>query len=297
MTPTAVTPAARRARPATPSNGSVKTAQARPASLRSGRASAPNGGGSPSSRTPGAPARAPQAPQRSPQRASSARSATHRSSIRRTPAPRGRRRVSGPAAGVASAAVAGGYASAVLPGARPRRRAVKRVPRIPSVRLPRLPQITLPKPGSLARSTGAFVLALPESSLLDRIIRGRVWIPLLGVLLVGLVATQVELLKLNAGLGSAIERTSTLQSRNESLHSTVAALSDEQRIETIAAQHGMVMSPPDSVKFLRPSASANLRAAIANIHAPGSTYFDGPVGTSSAAAAAASPGSSTGPLG
>jgi cell division protein FtsL len=187
---------------------------------------------------------------------------------------------------------AGGAGSVALPS--PVRR-----PELPHIRLPRprLPHIDLPSPGAVARRAGGFVAALPESSLLDRVIRGRIWIPLLGVLLVGIVGLQVENLKLNAGLGNAVEQTTTLQSRNDALRATVTGLSDEQRIESIAAQHGMVMAPPDSVKFLSPGRTGTVRRAIAGIRAPGSSYFVGPVGTSSAAAAAASPGSSTAPVG
>jgi cell division protein FtsL len=141
----------------------------------------------------------------------------------------------------------------------------------------------------------AFVASLPQSSLLDRVIRGRIWIPLLGVLLVGIVGMQVENLKLNAGLGTAIEQTTTLQSRNDWLRADVAQLSDPQRIEGIAAVHGMLMAPPSVTRFLPPAKSTTLRAAIGGIHPPGSTYFASPSGTSSAAAAAAVPGSTTAP--
>ena len=117
--------------------------------------------------------------------------------------------MSGPAGGVASLAVAGGYGTVALPApARTRRRPRPALPR-PRIRLPprgcRASQ--LPSPGALARGAVAFVASLPESSLLDRVIRGRIWIPLLGVLLVGIVGMQVENLKLNAGLGGAIEQT------------------------------------------------------------------------------------------
>ena len=129
-------------------------------------------------------------------------------------------------------------------------------------------------------------------------IRGRIWIPLLGVLLVGIVGMQVENLKLNAGLGTAIEQTTTLQSRNDWLRDDVAQLSDPQRIEAIAARHGMLMAPASATKFLRAGgtpSSASVRAAIAGIHAPGSTYFASPTETSPATGAAAAPGSTTAP--
>jgi hypothetical protein len=197
--------------------------------------------------------------------------------------------------------MAGGAGAVALPSParrRPRRPApARRTVRLP--RLPRLrtPHVAPPSPAALARRTGAFVVSLPESSLLDRVIRGRIWIPLLGVLLVGIVAMQVEILKLNAGVGAAIGQTTTLQSRNDTLREGVTGLANEQRIETIAARHGMVMAPPESVKFLYRNALGDLGRAIAGIRAPGSSYFVGPVGTSSAATAAASPGSTTTPVG
>jgi cell division protein FtsL len=207
--------------------------------------------------------------------------------------------VSGPAGGVASWAVAGGYGTVALPApTRTPHRSRPLLPR-PRVRLPRLPRpprVHPPSPAAIARGAIAFVASLPESSLLDRVIRGRIWIPLLGVLLVGIVGMQVENLKLNAGLGGALEQTSTLQSRNDWLRDDVAQLSDPQRIEGIAARHGMLMAPPAATKFLTTGrGSAAVRAAIAGIHAPGSTYFASPTGTLSATAAAAAPGSTTAP--
>ena len=68
------------------------------------------------------------------------------------------------------------------------------------------------RPQRAARAVGAravqFVRTLPDHRLLDRLIRGRAWIPLLGVMLVGIVAMQVEVLKLGASIGRSIQRTS-----------------------------------------------------------------------------------------
>ena len=58
-------------------------------------------------------------------------------------------------------------------------------------------------------------MSLPDHSLLDRVVRGRAWIPLLGVLLAGIVAAQVEILKLGASMGRSLEQTTTLTSQNE----------------------------------------------------------------------------------
>src|SRR5581483_3817337 len=70
----------------------------------------------------------------------------------------------------------------------------------------------------------AFARALPDHRVIDRLIRGRAWIPVLGVMLAGIVAMQVEVLKLGATMGRAIEQGSALQSRNELLRDSVASL-------------------------------------------------------------------------
>jgi hypothetical protein len=93
----------------------------------------------------------------------------------------------------------------------------------------------------------------------------------LGVLLSGIVFMQVEVLKLNASMGRALQTSSALASRNEILRDTVSALSDDQRIESLAAKSGMVMPAPDAPSFLSSRASAG--AAVANIHAADPASF------------------------
>src|SRR5205085_833946 len=100
------------------------------------------------------------------------------------------------------------------------------------------------------RRRAAFLRDLPDHPLLDRLVRGRAWIPLLGVMLAGIVAMQVEVLKLGASIGRSIERSTALQSRNELLRESVASLADEQRIERLASGLGMVMPTPGAVGFL-----------------------------------------------
>ncbi|HEY8763869.1 MAG TPA: hypothetical protein VIM18_06755, partial [Solirubrobacteraceae bacterium] len=117
------------------------------------------------------------------------------------------------------------------------------------------------------------IRALPDHPLLDKLIRGRAWIPVLGVMLAGIVAMQVEVLKLGASMGRAIERGTALQSTNELLRASVATLADDQRIERIAASRGMVMPSPAGVGFLSARSAANAQQAVTNIHAPSPTSF------------------------
>lgn len=206
--------------------------------------------------------------------------ATDRPATGRAPAPRPRR-VSGPVGGRSSAVPA--HSPAAPPSARPR---------------------STPAGNRRRPHTGRFQAALrslPDHRPLDRLVRGRAWILVLGVMLVGIVGMQVEALKLGASMGRAIDRTTALQARNEGLRASVAALADDQRIERVAAKQGMVMPAPPDVGFLA-SGSGDVARALAGIHPPAPASFlatntlNGAVtlGTSSSIGAASGPGSSSG---
>ena len=148
-----------------------------------------------------------------------------------------------------------------------------------------------------------FVRGLPDHRMLDRLIRGRVWIPLLGVMLAGIVAMQVEVLKLGASIGRSVERTATLQTSNEALQEEVATLGGDRRIEALAAMEGMVMQATGGVGFLAAGGGADVGRAIANIHAPNTSAFlslastNGAIATGLNATAGATSGSGTPALG
>lgn len=93
---------------------------------------------------------------------------------------------------------------------------------------------------------------------------------MLGVLLAGIVATQVEVLKLGASMGRSINRTSTLTTENELLQASVASLGDSARIESLASGMGMVMPPPGAVDFL---GARSARQAATNVQAPNPSAF------------------------
>jgi len=152
---------------------------------------------------------------------SAARAATahSRQRVRRGAAPRVPRRVSGPAA-------------------RPRRE-----PSVSSggaVALPKLPRVALP----------AVLRRLPDGRLVDRLLTGRLWIGLVAFALIGIVFMQVSLLKLNAGIGRAVEKISTLDRENAVLRADVSRLGSNDRIQSEAEALGMVLPAPGSVRFL-----------------------------------------------
>jgi cell division protein FtsL len=156
----------------------------------------------------------------------------NRSAVAGATPPRFHRRVSGPAA-----------ARALRPGA--------------SVALP------LPLGARLLRG----VRALPEHRLLDRIARGRAWIPVVGVLLIGIVFTQVSLLSMNASIGAAVERAASLERNNGALRAQVAQLGSRERVEAAAGDLGLVMPEAGAVRYLAAPRMGDAAAAAAAIRA------------------------------
>jgi hypothetical protein len=82
---------------------------------------------------------------------------------------------------------------------------------------------------------------LADSRLLDRLIRGRLWIPLVAAGLMGIVFMQVSMLKLNAGIGRAVQSSSTLERQNAQLRADVSRLESGGRIVGAAHELGMVV--------------------------------------------------------
>jgi len=160
-----------------------------------------------------------------PSQAPARRRHTHAASRRAAVAPRHPRRVSGPVARPVPAYAGGAHA--------------------------------LPRRGS----TGVLerLRALPEHRLVDRLLRGRAWIWLIGIMLGGIVAMQVSLLGLNSGISRAVEESTTLERRNAALEASLAQLSSGERIQAAALAEGMVTPPAGEVGYLtaRPAWTAS----------------------------------------
>lgn len=177
-----------------------------------------------------------------------------RAAGRRLAARRPPRRVAGPArpAAAARTAVAAGVAAARTAVATAAVALPERAPRPAARPRPR----PVPRPADrrdlpLGARTLAWLRALPDHRLLDRLIGGRVWIVLIGGLLAGIVTMQLALLRLNAGIGAAVERSAELERRNAELSLAVSQLSDSRRIVERATSMGLVVPPQGSHRFLR----------------------------------------------
>jgi hypothetical protein len=118
---------------------------------------------------------------------------------------------------------------------------------------------TLPRRGA----TTAFerLRALPDHRIVDRLLRSRLWIILIGGLLGGIVAMQVSLLKLNSGISRAVETSATLERQNGELEAAIARLGATERVRSTALSRGMVLPPAGEVEFLRSRRGDAARAA------------------------------------
>jgi cell division protein FtsL len=116
------------------------------------------------------------------------------------------------------------------------------------------------------------VVRLPVRSaagLLDRLLRGRGWIALIGALLAGIVFLNVTLLELNGGLAAASERAAELRRENADLRSEISRLSATERIQRLAEAEGMWMPAPDQITYLRPDPRRDGHAAAEALEAAG----------------------------
>jgi len=118
--------------------------------------------------------------------------------------------------------------------------------------------------------TGAFerIRALPDHRVVDGLLRSQAWIWVIGIALGGIVFMQVHLLKLNAGIGRAVESTQTLERQNATLTASVARLSAGQRIQEAATRAGMVTPPAGSVEYVRVRSGTDAGWAAKRMRAP-----------------------------
>lgn len=112
------------------------------------------------------------------------------------------------------------------------------------------------------------VETLSTHRLLDRLIRGRVWIGLLAFALIGIVTLQLGLLKLNSGIGRAIERSAKLQTENAALSIENSELASGDRVESEAARLGMRLVSIDGLHFLSSHARSDVAHAAAALREP-----------------------------
>jgi cell division protein FtsL len=104
--------------------------------------------------------------------------------------------------------------------------------------------------------------------LLDALLRGRGWIVLVGVLLVGIVFFNVDLLQLNRTIASTTGRSAEVRRENARLRLQLARLASTERIQKAAADRGLVLPAPGDVRYLRARPGLDGRKAARRVTAP-----------------------------
>ena len=153
--------------------------------------------------------------------------------------------------------------------ARPRARPVA-PPRRRSAAVVRAPRVAYGGV-AIAQRCASVALDVSASRAMDRLVRSRVWIGIIAFGLIGIVATQVSLLKLNSGIGRAVQTATTLERSNASLRREISRLSAGERIQPLAEAKGFVMPAPKDVRYLTASGStsAAARRAVRSMRLPG----------------------------
>ena len=198
----------------------------------------------------------------------------HRPRAPRAYSPAAPRRVSGPArpahrprAHVDPRALAMSEA-VVVPNPLPRRRTSSR----PPLRL-------AAGSASVALRVAEAALEVSGSRTMDRLVRSRAWVVIVAFGLIGIVAMQVSMLKLNNGIGRAVDTAATLERSNAALRGEISRLSSGDRIHAMAGTRGFVMPEPADVTYLRAGTpSADGQRAAKRMRAP-DAQIAGPAGS------------------
>jgi hypothetical protein len=121
---------------------------------------------------------------------------------------------------------------------------------------------------------------LLDQPLLDRLIRGRIWIALVAVGLLGIVALRVAILSVGTNIGDTVARIEALQQSNEQTATRIATIESGGSVSSEAGSLDMVEPPAANVVYLRYGSGDGALAAD-SIVAP----LNSPLGNSTALAA------------
>ena len=123
----------------------------------------------------------------------------------------------------------------------------------------------------IAVGTATAVRNLPDSSLVVRMTRGRAWIGVLGMLLVGIVALNVITLSFAASSGHISQNIQALEEDNSVARSRDARLSGAGRIAHDAATLGLSAAAVEQVGSIQAS-PRDIETAAQRLAAAGTAY-------------------------
>jgi hypothetical protein len=119
---------------------------------------------------------------------------------------------------------------------------------------------TAPRGGFAFAAVGA-VSGIADSGIVLGLTRSRLWIGVLGSLLVGIVALNVMALSFNAASSETAGVSDELRERNSALRAAIADGLSNERLQSAAVRIGLVMPQAASALMLTPSASDAAEAA------------------------------------
>ncbi len=105
-------------------------------------------------------------------------------------------------------------------------------------------------PIAAARRTAGAVGEIADSGLIFRLTRGRLWIGVLAVLLVGIVGLNVFSLTFSSSAGRLAERSQKLERENSVLRARLAKRLSGKRVQDAAASLGLQVPDPGDIVYL-----------------------------------------------
>jgi len=115
-------------------------------------------------------------------------------------------------------------------------------------------------PVAAARTAGA-VGGLADSGLVLRLTRSRLWIGLLGMLLVGIVALNVVALSFSSSSSAVARQSDELNRQNSALRAQIATQLSSEQVQAAATRLGLSLVSPGSIRYVRHSDDDAVTAA------------------------------------
>jgi hypothetical protein len=115
--------------------------------------------------------------------------------------------------------------------------------------------------GGLAAAAVGTVSGIADSGIVLGLTRSRLWIGVLGSLLVGIVALNVMALSFNAASSETAGLSDELREQNSALRANIADGLSNERLQSAAVRIGLVMPQAASALMLTPSAGDAAEAA------------------------------------
>jgi hypothetical protein len=107
-------------------------------------------------------------------------------------------------------------------------------------------------PVAVGQRTATAVGGIADSGVVLRLTRGRLWILLVGVLLVGIVALNVLTLSFSASASRAAVQADTLERQSSAQRAALATGVTSGKVEARAAELGLGVPPPGAIRYLEP---------------------------------------------